>query len=233
MASSNAQANPRPPANRSTLLVVLLITAAVVAAGTQWLQRNSSNQTGSASLPPELQDEPDLYIDNAVIHQFRADGSRKYLLLAQRVSHFDRASPNENAGSGHNDGNEDSQLTRLERPDLKLTSTTGPPWHATANYGYVRQRPKLDGTLEEVVFLRENVELTQQRTPPAHLTVSGTAIYLYPDREFVESDESVTINSHTGRTTASSMRGNLATSVLQLRGDTTQVQTIVLPSQFK
>jgi len=97
----------------------------------------------------------------------------------------------------------------------------------------VRQRPTQEGALEEVVFLRDNVELQQQRTPPAYISVRGSALYLYPDREFVESSESVTIDTHTGRTKASNLRGNLATGVLQLNGTTTQVQTIVLPFQFK
>lgn len=227
-ATSALQA-PTPLNNRQSPLALLLVISAVLGVGTFWLQQNKASLAKPGQLPPELQDEPDLYIDSAVIHQFNADGSRKYLLRAERVSHFDNK-PEQNSPA---DASIDRSLTRMEQPDLLLTPPNAEPWQATANYGYVRQRNAPEGGLEEVVFLRENVELEQKRTPPAFISVRGSALYLYPDREFVESSESVTIDTHTGRTTASNMRGNLATGVLQMSGTTTQVQTIVLPFQFK
>jgi len=227
---------PDAPPNLSTTtrqspLALLLLVSALLAAGTLWLQQNAQTTAKPQQLPPGLQDEPDLYIDNAVIHQFKADGTRKYLLRAERVSHFDNT-PEQDVTDAAGTSRE-MQLTRLEQPDLLLSAADAQPWQATANYGYVRQRPTQEGALEEVVFLRDNVELQQQRTPPAYISVRGSALYLYPDREFVESSESVTIDTHTGRTKASNLRGNLATGVLQLNGTTTQVQTIVLPFQFK
>lgn len=228
MANSHTVAiRSEPTTNRPSALMPLLALAALLAAGTLWTQRTIDADARAQRLPPELRDEPDLYIDNAVIHQFNDDGSRKYLLRADRISHF------ENQHGMQSSNPDKNPLTRMQQPDLLLTPASAQPWQATANYGYVRQRPTSDGTLEEVVFLRENVELQQQRKPPAFLTMTGTALYLYPDREFVESSESVTITTHTGRTKASSMRGNLATGVLELRGATKQVQTIVLPFQFK
>ena len=229
VASTRARSHVEPSQapNRQSPLALVLAISALLAAGTLWLQGNRTSESGAQSLPPELQDEPDLYIDTAVIQQFRDDGSRKYLLLAERVRHFE----NREDSQGH--GQDDKQLTRLQSPDLLLSSVNADPWHATANYGYVRTRHAPDGTPEEVVFLRANVELSQQRQPPASLLVRSRSMYLYPDREFVETSESVTIDTHTGRTTGSSMRGNLSTGVLRLSGDTTQVQTIVLPSQFK
>ncbi len=217
-----------PTTTRQSPLALLLALGAILAAGTLWLQQNADTATKPQQLPPELQDEPDLYIDNAVIHQFNADGTRKYLLHAKRVSHFDNA-PGQEATHATNE----TQLTRMDQPDLLLSATDAEPWQATANYGSVRKHPSPAGVLEEVVFLRDNVELQQQRVPPAYISVRGSSLYLYPDREFVESTESVTIDTHTGRTKASNLRGNLATGVLELSGATTQVQTIVLPFQFK
>lgn len=194
---------------------MLLIAAAAVAAGALWIERQGDPDQQAEPLPPELREEPDLFINDAVIHQFRADGKRKYLLRAETVRHF-----------------EDQALTRLQQPNLLLEGQDD-PWNATADYGHVRKRPNPSGVLEEVVFLRQNVELSQTREPPRYLSMRSASLYLYPDREYVETDESVTIDTHTGRTKASSMKGNLDTGVLRLKGDAKQVQTIVLPFQFK
>lgn len=204
--------------NRHTSLLLLLLVAAALGAGVLWLREQNSPPPEAASLPPELRDEPDLYVNAAIIHQFFPDGSRKYLLRADTVSHFDR-----------------QQLTRLAEPDLLLdpTSMRTEPWQATADFGYVRQRPGPEGVLEEVVFLRDNVELIQTSQAPRSLSIRTQEMYLYPDREYVETSESVTIDTHTGRTTAEGMRGNLATGELRLLSDEKQVQTIVLPFQFK
>ena len=184
-----------------------------------------------------MRDEPDLYVNDAVIHQFRATGARKYMLHASVIKHFNT-----------------SELTRLEQPDLLLEPSAQPnaknesagaettldskrpgstPWRATSDFGYVRKRPGSDGVIEEVVFLRQNVELSQTQEPRRYLSMKTRALYLYPDREYVETDESVTIDTHTGRTKAETLRGDLQTGVLHLTGETTQVQTIVLPFQFK
>jgi len=227
-----------PSANRATPLMLLLSIAAVLAIGVLWLEAQKAEPTATAALPPELKDEPDLYINAATIHQFRADGSRKYLLKADNVNHFD-----------------DQSVTRMQAPNLLLDSkqstrpiagagaeasadTSAAPWRATSNIGYVRQRPGPSGASEEVVLLKEDVVLSQTREPPRYLSVRTTSLYLYPDREYVETNDSVTIDTHTGRTKAAGMRGNLTTGVLRLVGDSssskaTRVQTIVLPFQFK
>ena len=212
---------------------MIVLISVLLAAGLLWLRDQNEDQALGQDLPEELRDEPDLYVNDAVIHQFRASGARKYMLQASVIKHFNN-----------------SELTRLEQPDLLLEPTTknetagdnpafdsnrpgSSPWRATSDFGYVRKRPGSDGVIEEVVFLRQNVELSQTQEPPRYLSMKTRALYLYPDREYVETDESVTIDTHTGRTKAETLRGDLQTGVLHLTGETTQVQTIVLPFQFK
>jgi len=208
---------------RLNSLLLLLVFTALIAAGVYWLRLQDEAQNPAERLPQELRDEPDLLVNDAVIHQFRPSGERKYLLRAEVIKHFSK-----------------QNLTRMEAPDLLLESnspetdeSSNEPWRATANFGYARTQERPDGVTEEVVFLQEDVELSQNRKPPRYLSMRSTALYLYPDREFVETDQSVTIDTHTGRTTAQAMRGDLNTGELRLTGDTKQVQTIVLPFQFK
>jgi len=234
-ALQNAQ-NPVQTHRQNTLLL-LLIFATVIGAGVFWLRQQDAEQSPRGRLPEELREEPDLLVNDAVVHQFRPSGERKYLLRARVIKHFSKQA-----------------LTRMEAPDLLLERSAEAaqspqtpeaktassdrtadeaPWRATADFGYARISERADGGTEEVVFLRENVELSQTREPPRYLSMRGEALYLYPDREFVETDESVTIDTHTGRTKAQAMSGDLKTGVLRLTGDTKQVQTIVLPFQFK
>jgi|GEM_PF-855333 len=231
---SSAQTNDAPNKRQNTLLL-LLIFAGLIATGLYWLrQQQQEKQNPVGSLPEELRDEPDLLVNDAVIHQFRPNGERKYLLRANVIKHFSKQA-----------------LTRMEAPDLLLESSaeseptnnqsenttddddSNAPWRATANLGFARTLERSDGSTEEVVHLQEEVELSQARKPPRYLSMRGDALDLYPDREYVETDQSVTIDTHTGRTKAQAMNGDLNTGVLRLTGDTKQVQTIVLPFQFK
>ena len=205
-------------------LRLLLLVALLLGAGLLWLRQQQAPPSAPEKLPPELRDEPDLFIDNPVIHQFNADGTRKYLLQAETINHF-----------------ENQALTQMQQPDLRLSGRND-PWQATAETGDVRKQRAPGGELEEVVRLRDNVVLSQALPPPRYLSVQTMALSLFPDREFVETDESVIIDTHTGRTTATAMSGDLKTGVLHLSGGTNrtgnttqknQVKTIVLPSQFK
>jgi len=207
--SAAALQNAQDPVqtNRQNTLLLLLIFATVIGAGVFWLRQQDADQNPRERLPEELREEPDLLVNDAVIHQFRPSGERKYLLRARVIKHFSKQA-----------------LTRMEAPDLLL--------ERSAEAAQSPQPPEAK-TASSDRTLRENVELSQTREPPRYLSMRGEALYLYPDREFVETDESVTIDTHTGRTKAQAMSGDLNTGVLRLTGDTKQVQTIVLPFQFK
>lgn len=219
----------KEPAVANNSLWLLLAVATALSLGTLWLQRSNNPPDSRDQLPAALQDEPDLHVEDAIINQYRGDGSRKYLLKADTIRHFDARS-------------QEPELTLMTEPDLKLATRAGSPWHATADHGEVRPNtePKTDsaGVGQEVVILRDNVELQQERQLPRLLTIRTSKLWLYPDAEYVETDESVTIDTHTGRTTASAMHGDLATGTLTLFGElstdaTQQVKTIVLPFQFQ
>ena len=177
-------------------------------------------ETGSevvAEPPPELTDEPDLYMEDATITQYQEDGSLKYQLVAAEIRHFEAA-----------------QITRLITPSLKMHSPGKPPWNVSASYGYIRQRALPSGSHEEVVFLRENVLLEQKYDDGQQVKLVSPSMYLYPDRQYAETDQDVMIDTDVGRTQAIGMKGDLQRGLLNLFSRSDQrVHTIVLPKQFK
>lgn len=167
-------------------------------------------------LPDALRGEPDVYMRDAVITQFEASGQMKYQLASKQIRHF-----------------EADQLTRLAAPDLSLYNATQPPWEISSEHGYIRQTATTAPS-EEVVFLRENVELKQSYADGRHLRMRSPALYLYPDREYAETDQDVMIDTDVGRTKAVGLKGDLQRGSLNLFSSATQrVHTVVLPDQFK
>lgn len=177
-------------------------------------------ETGSeevTALPPELADEPDLYMEDATITQYQKDGSLQYQLFSTEIRHFEAA-----------------QLTRLVAPSLEMHSPGKPPWSVSAGHGYIRKRALPSGGDEEVVFLRENVLLEQRYEDGQRLKVRSSSMYIYPDRQYAETDQDVMIDTNVGRTQAIGMQGDLQRGLFNLSSTSDQrVHTIVLPKQFK
>ena len=169
------------------------------------------------SRPAVLENEPDIYGQDISFNQLRADGSLHYRLRASAIRQFDR-----------------DELTRMTQPDLHLLSPEQPPWDITSQHGYIRKRLSPQGTQEEVVYLRESVELLQIHPESGRMTIRSDAFYIYPARQYAETDQDVIIDSAVGRTKAAGLQANLESGVVKLssRGDQ-RVHTIVLPEQFK
>lgn len=193
-------------------LFALLLTAAVWA-----LLREPAAPTSPAELPEPLVGEPDLYLERARISQYGEPGRLKYELLAHRIRHF-----------------EADAITRLTKPDLTLYNSNNLPWQSTAGQGFIRQEIGPAGLPEELVFLRENVELQQRDISGRFLKLRTAHLYVYPDRQYAQTDQSVTIDTDVGRTKGASMTADLAAGLINLSADANQrVQTIVLKDQFK
>jgi lipopolysaccharide export system protein LptC len=167
-------------------------------------------------LPEDLLGEPDLHMRDALITQFTARGTMKYQLASRRIRHF-----------------ESDELTRLTAPNLSLYSTSQPPWQVSSDHGYIRQS-RAQRPPTEVVFLRENVQLKQEYDDGRHIRLNSPALYLYPDRQYAETDQDVIIETNVGRTKAVGLEGDLQSGLLNLFSSSEQrVHTIVLPNQFK
>jgi lipopolysaccharide export system protein LptC len=197
-----------------------LVVGVALAVGALWLAFAIApwrNSLTPRELPPELEDEPDLYMQTVTITQYQEDGTVRYQLSADQIRHF-----------------EGDQLTRLVAPDLSLYNHPEPPWEIASDRGYIRKRPNSAGVEEEVVYLRDNVVLYKARSSGETMTIRSPAFYIYPERQYAETDEDVMIDTEVGRTSAHGMQGELARGLLKLfSSDDSRVHTIVLPDQFK
>ena len=189
----------------------MLIAAAVL------LSDPSAPPQDPIALPDELADEPDLYIEDAVITQYEPTGRMKYRLVSVRIRHFER----------HN-------LTRLSAPRLTIYDATQPPWKIESDHGYIRRVANATGAPEEVVFLRQDVALEQRYDDGRRLRLECPSLYIYPDRQFAETEQTVMIETDGGRTTGVGLQGDLQRGLLKLSSSAQQrVHTILLPGQFK
>ncbi len=166
------------------------------------------------ALPPELADEPDLFMEGASITQFHDDGSVQYRLAAREIRHF------ENEGR-----------TRLLAPDLELHHETDPPWRVTSKRGEIRGTAGAPGG--ELVLLRDDVVVQQAGSGTETLTIRCATLDVYPKRKYAESEGDVMIETDVGRTAARGLQADLARGSMKLSsGNDAAVHTIVQPEQF-
>jgi lipopolysaccharide export system protein LptC len=200
-----------------TLVLVMLGVAATIAL----LLHDIDDDDRDELAAPIGSGEPDLYMHDAVISQFQDDGSLRYDLKSKQIRHF-----------------QSHELTQLEAPDLHMRQTENPPWTARADYGEIRLEPAADQSppeaqRHEVVHLRHHVHLEQTRGE-RFISLTSDELYVYPERQYAETDQAVMIDSNAGRTKAVGLSADLNRSVLNLQSDENQrVHTIVLPHQFK
>ena len=166
---------------------------------------------GDADLPPELADEPDAYLEDGVITQFRDDGSLHYRLRADRIAHFER------------DG-----LSRLTAPAFDLHRDGKSPWHLESLAGEVRTVSTGSGESEEQVKLTGEVELTQNREDDRYTRVHAQSLILIPSREYVHSNRPVMIETEAILARAASFEADLATGRMKLHSSTDQRVSIVV-----
>ena len=213
------------------------ILAVVLIVGGLWVFRASSPPEQTQTTPESRQEnkEPDVFARDVRYTQLLPDGSLQYRLLAKHVSQF-----------------EDDEVAYLANPDMHLPGATGVPWDITAQQGTLRREPNKNGTLEDVIDLKQDVVIRQNHPQNGMTTLRSDSFKLYPEREFAETTESVMLDTDVGRTSAAGMTANLATGLLSLTSDNepaatppgenrpisgnnpkTRVRTIILPEQFK
>ena len=202
--------------NRTAWLLVIAACLALAIVTGYWQM---------SSAPPEpleqRADEPDLYMQDATITQYGADGAAQYRLDSSSIRHFER-----------------DNLTRLTAPRFELYRSTGQPWLVRSDHGYIRYRREASEVhevrTEEVVYLRDHVLLERHADDGTFVTLETEALYIYPDRRFAETDQPVMIDTNSGRTSAVGLEGDLGRGLLKLfSAPDNRIHTIVLPSQFK
>ncbi|MEE9254763.1 MAG: LPS export ABC transporter periplasmic protein LptC [Pseudomonadales bacterium] len=160
-------------------------------------------------LSPELDQEPDYYMEGADIRQFDELGELRYRMRAERVSHY----PARN-------------VTELDAPHLTLFEQQPTPWVVSSDWGTIRHQVGAENGSRDVVELIDHVKLERHVGEVEFIEVTTSKLTLYPDRKYAETDEAVMIKSHTGRTTAHGFSADLQAGQLTLHSG---VHTVVLP----
>ena len=198
------------------LRILLLGGGVLIVAAIVWLWDSGESEPADIN-DTSVDTEPDVFAQDVEFHQLQPDGTLHYRLRATNIRQYDL-----------------DQLTRMSQPQLHLVSETQPPWDVASRHGYIRQRSGPTGEIEDVVYLREEVELVQVHPENGLVTLRSESFYIYPDRQFAETDQDVIIDTEVGRTKAAGLRADLTSGVLTLSSAETQrVHTIVLPEQFK
>lgn len=160
------------------------------------------------SFPRELDEEPDFYMEGAEISQFDHLGELRYRMRADRVSHYTARN-----------------ITELVAPHLILFEDPS-PWEVSSVAGTIHHEVGAETGSREVVELVDDVKLERRSSESDFIEVTTSALTLYPDRKYAETDQAVMIETHTGRTTAHGLRADLQTGQLTLYSG---VHTVVLP----
>jgi lipopolysaccharide export system protein LptC len=197
--------------------LVTIVLASLIVAVLAWLNFSGEPKPAESTDAVVEINEPDVHGEDVTFRQLRADGALHYELRAATIKQFNV-----------------ENLTRMIEPDLHLLNPTQPPWDIEASLGYIRKRLGPAGINEDVVFLREQVELRQQHPQNGLVTMRSSSFYLYPDRQYAETDQDVMIDTDVGRTLAAGLVADLEKGLLKLSSGANQrVHTIVLPEQFK
>ena len=82
--------------------------------------------------------------------------------------------------------------------------------------------------------MREEVQLERLSTGRNRIQLDSSSMYVYPERQFAETDQPVTIDTVAGRTVAQSMVADLRKGLIRMSSDAEKkVHSIVLPDQFE
>jgi len=207
--------------------IIAAIAAALLLAAIYIFDESAQEENDREATRIENQ-EPDTYGQVVRFRQLRADGSMHYQLVAESIRQYD-----------------EDELTRMRVPKLHLTSPTASPWDIQAERGILNKKSNPQGEPEDVVFLRENVEMSQEHPTNGQLVLRSEAFYVFPDRNFAQTHEDVMIDTAVGRTRAAGMTADLSSGVLHLISrpgivdldgqphGKQRVHTIILPEQFK
>jgi lipopolysaccharide export system protein LptC len=194
------------------VFVALLLVAAVT-----WYATNSASSIYLGEPDPIETDEPDLYGKNIELSQFNADGSLHYRLLATTIRQYKQ-----------------QELTQLTSPNLHLANSEQQPWDIQSKRGAIRKQTNLQGVIEDMVSLIDDVHMVRNHPEHGLITMRSQALDIFPDRQYAETDQAVIVETNVGSTEAGGMRVDLESGQLQLSsGPELRVHTIVLPEQIK
>ena len=185
------------------------------------------------TLPAELSRQPDAYLRNGTVEQYRPEGTLHYRMRIARAEFFERRA--DAAANGAATGGAQGATADVESPSLDFYAPPGPPWRIEASAGRIRSVQAPNGGHEERVDLVGDARLTRTEGDGTTLVLRTDALTLYPAREIVRSDQGVSIERGAGsRSFAAGFEADLANGRFRLFSDTDRrVFLVVQPSDFR
>ena len=194
---------PKLPLWAALVLIAIGFTAIAIAVSR--LQDDRS----AARLPAEA--TPDIYLEDGDIVQFRDDGTLRYRLRADRISHFEQ-------GGGEREDPQTEAFadeTRLVAPALALHTPDAQPWHLAARAGeYSNAGPTVAPA--EQVTLRGDVVLSQRGDDGRFTELRTAELTLHLRREIAHAALPVMMATESTRSTAAGFRADLAQGRFEL-----------------
>ncbi len=176
------------------------------------------DETGSEEIDSVQanRNDPDLYMRNAAITQFTKEGERQHQIQAELFTHFPL-----------------TDITTLKEPDMTLYSTEdeATPWDIVANHG--RLLPNV-GFRDEIIELWDDVLAIQTDLDGNFVNIRTESLTVHPETDYAETDQRVTIDDNSGRTTAAGMKAYFEEGkFLFFSHGNERVRTILLPEFHK
>ncbi len=164
-------------------LLLGLVGALLVAVG-YWNIRPQSFMPGGARTTA-TQPEVDFFALGSHTVQFKADGSKDYVLTAARIDHIKA-----------------NDVTLVDQPELFLHRSAGEPWHVRSATAEVAPGGNQVELIDRVLI---------QRTDPKGrpIVISTSRMTVFPDKQYAQTRQPVRIEAANGVTTATGMNADL------------------------
>lgn len=173
------------------------------------------SRSDPARLPPELADEPDLYLEQGIITQFRDDGSLHYRLRADQIRRYERLG-----------------LSGLEAPVLEFQGPNGTLWRMQSQTGEVRTVAGPANREEEQVELTGGVTVTRDRGGAGVTRIRTESLVIFPERQQARTDQTAMIETDTLSIQAGGFEADLASGKLSFSSSTeAQVNIVAQPDR--
>lgn len=194
--------------NNRTIIIVCFII--LIAGATNWLM--DQNVTRTEPEDPSAND-PDLYMLDADITRFDDTGEIQHKLRASRFTHFPV-----------------NDITTLEHPNLDLFSDDDGPWNIAARNGRLLPESTHD---DQLVELWDHVIAVKETRTGDFINIQTESLFIFPRKDYAETDQKVYIDDDSGRTTAAGMEAWFGTGRFHFYSQADErVNTVLQPGRF-
>ncbi len=136
---------------------------------------------------------PDFFIINSTHTKFNSSGKIQNQIKAGKITHL----PTNN-------------IYLFEKPDMLMNTPGEQPWRVTADKGKSEKG-------KSIVYLWDNVKIVRAASPKnSDFDITTTALTIYPEKRFAETDQPVTIIQSGNITKAVGAKADLKTGIIKL-----------------